>query len=98
MLYGLAEQRDALLAGARPVLVEGPMDVLAVAATNGSTSRPGPAVAPCGTALTAAQLDVLGAPRPAGSASWSRSTATTQGAGPPCALTHSSPATAVPRT
>jgi DNA primase len=60
VLFGLAEQRDAFLAAARPVLVEGPMDVLAVAAPCNSTSMPSPAVAPCGTALTAAQVDLLG--------------------------------------
>ena len=60
LLFGLTEQRDAFLAAARPVLVEGPMDVLAVAATPGSGSALSAAVAPCGTALTAAHVELLG--------------------------------------
>lgn len=62
-LYGLGVgAAQALAGGARPVLVEGPMDVLAV--NRAATSRPGggPAhfgVAPCGTALTAQQIQLL---------------------------------------
>lgn len=48
-LFGLAEQRGRLEYGAVPVLVEGPLDVLALdtAATDAFVG-----VAPCGTALT----------------------------------------------
>jgi DNA primase len=61
LLFGLGEQQAALQAGAVPVLVEGPFDALAVSLAN--QERPAPelaAVAPCGTALTAAQVDALG--------------------------------------
>lgn len=59
VLYGLGQARAALAAGAVPVLVEGPMDVLAVdhASTCGGGGFVG--VAPCGTALTAAQVHLL---------------------------------------
>ena len=67
VLYGLGSAAIALTAGATPVLVEGPMDVLAVnyaglpdsttAATTSSPSFVG--VAPCGTALTAKQVALL---------------------------------------
>jgi DNA primase len=62
LLYGLGSSRAALAGGARPVLVEGPMDVLAVglADERGRTGGPGfVGIAPCGTALTAAQVGVL---------------------------------------
>jgi DNA primase len=62
-LYGLgAHAAQAIAAGAQPVLVEGPMDVLAV---NRAASPPGGgtptqvAVAPCGTALTEQQVKLL---------------------------------------
>jgi DNA primase len=61
LLFGLGEQQAALQAGAVPVLVEGPFDALAVSLAN--QERPAPelaAVAPCGTALTATQVDALG--------------------------------------
>ena len=48
LVFGLAEQRDLLAAGARPLLVEGPLDVLTVAGL-GLDFAP---VAACGTALT----------------------------------------------
>lgn len=48
-LFGLAEQADALASGATPVIVEGPLDVLAVDAANHGRYA---AVAPCGTALS----------------------------------------------
>jgi DNA primase catalytic core len=54
-LYGMAEFADRLTAGATPVLVEGPIDVLAV-------SLAGPdhvGVAPLGTSLTDTQADTL---------------------------------------
>ena len=58
LLYGLGAgpARDALAGGARPVLVEGPLDAIAVtAAGNGRYVG----VAPCGTALTPAQVAAL---------------------------------------
>jgi DNA primase len=67
VLYGLGNAAAALIAGATPVLVEGPMDVLAVndagrpdstmATTTSSPVFVG--VAPCGTALTAGQVALL---------------------------------------
>ncbi|GAA1574471.1 hypothetical protein GCM10009678_66480 [Actinomadura kijaniata] len=55
-LFGLFEGRDRLAAGARPLIVEGPLDVLAVhsAQPDGYV-----ALAPCGTALTADHLEQL---------------------------------------
>lgn len=57
LLFGLHEVRDRLTAGARPVLVEGPLDAIAV---NAAASRRYAAVAPSGTALTRKQLEALG--------------------------------------
>lgn len=57
VLYGLAENRQALAAGARPVIVEGPFDAIAVTLA-GRGRYVG--VATCGTALTPAQVDALG--------------------------------------
>jgi len=54
-LYGMAEHADRLAAGATPVLVEGPIDALAV--TLASPDHVG--VAPLGTALTDTQADTL---------------------------------------
>jgi len=54
-LYGLAEYPDRLAAGATPVLVEGPIDVLAVSLA--SPDHVG--VAPLGTSLTDTQADTL---------------------------------------
>jgi DNA primase len=63
ILFGLAEQRQRFAQGAVPVLVEGPMDALAVATSRGSASdRNDPvyaAVATCGTALTKGHLIAL---------------------------------------
>jgi DNA primase catalytic core len=59
VLLGLAEQRDRLRAGAVPVLVEGPTDLLAVDATSGPARAVRAAVATCGTSLTAAQVAAL---------------------------------------
>ncbi|MFI0371498.1 toprim domain-containing protein [Actinomadura sp. 1N219] len=56
LLYGLHEARDRLAAGARPVLVEGPLDAIAVTMAGPAEYA---AVATCGLALTAAQLDAL---------------------------------------
>ena len=56
ILFGLWEAREALAAGARPVIVEGPFDAIAV-----TTACQGRfvGVAPCGTALTAQHTDAL---------------------------------------
>lgn len=62
LLYGLGPARPALAAGARPVLVEGPMDALAVDLADQRGRTGGPRVvglAPCGTALTASQVALL---------------------------------------
>lgn len=66
LLYGLAAAAPALAAGALPVLVEGPMDVLAVNCAGASPSQLGHAdaptlvgVAPCGTGLTTRQVALL---------------------------------------
>jgi DNA primase len=66
LLYGLATAAPALATGALPVLVEGPMDVLAVNHAGRSPSpRTSPevanfvAVAPCGTGLTSQQVALL---------------------------------------
>ncbi|MBF5082387.1 toprim domain-containing protein [Quadrisphaera sp. INWT6] len=56
-LFGLAEGRAALTSGAVPVLVEGPMDAIAVAAVTGEAFV---GLAPCGTSLTRAHVDELG--------------------------------------
>src|SRR5579883_3132457 len=54
VLYGLARARAAIAQGARPVVVEGYMDVIAM-----QRAGFGGAVAPLGTALTEAQLGEL---------------------------------------
>jgi DNA primase len=56
ILFGLSEAREALASGARPVIVEGPLDAIAVT-TSGNGNYVG--VAPCGTALTAHQAAAL---------------------------------------
>ncbi len=62
-LYGLGENAaKAIAGGALPVLVEGPMDVLAVnrAATSPASGAQGHfAIASCGTALTTQQVQLL---------------------------------------
>lgn len=57
LLFGLYEARAALEAGAIPVLVEGPFDAIAVTACGGGRLA---GLAPCGTALTTAQVTLLG--------------------------------------
>ena len=54
VLYGLARARAAVAKGARPIVVEGYMDVIAM-----QSAGFGGAVAPLGTALTEAQLAEL---------------------------------------
>lgn len=66
LLYGLHESRDRLAAGARPVIVEGPYDALAVNLLPGHAG-----IATCGSGITPDQLRILmdhcapGAARPA---------------------------------
>ncbi|WP_433332932.1 toprim domain-containing protein [Spirillospora sp. CA-294931] len=57
LLYGLSETSDQLAAGARPVIVEGPLDAIAI---NTAARERYAAVAICGTALNAAQITKLG--------------------------------------
>ena len=59
LLFGLHEQHDLLSAGATPVVVEGPLDALAVSLAFQGQSPTLAAVAPCGTALTARQAATL---------------------------------------
>ncbi|MFC6884495.1 MULTISPECIES: toprim domain-containing protein [Actinomadura] len=56
LLYGLHEARERLAGGARPVLVEGPLDAIAVAM---AAPRDLAAVATCGAAFTPGQLAAL---------------------------------------
>ncbi|WP_055483216.1 toprim domain-containing protein [Sphaerimonospora mesophila] len=56
VLYGLAENRRLLAAGAHPVIVEGPFDAIAVTLAGGGRYA---GVATCGTALTTAQVAAL---------------------------------------
>ncbi len=65
-LFGLGEQATQLRDGATPVLVEGPLDAIAIDLTNTDLARadrpPGLApVSPCGTALTDHQARLLSA-------------------------------------
>jgi DNA primase len=57
VLFGTSEGRDALRSGATPVIVEGPLDVMAV---NFAAAGRYAGVAPCGTALTTDQVTSLG--------------------------------------
>ncbi|MBO2447054.1 toprim domain-containing protein [Actinomadura barringtoniae] len=57
LLFGLYETRDRLARGARPVIVEGPLDAIAINLAAPATHA---AVATCGVSLTSAQLDALG--------------------------------------
>jgi DNA primase catalytic core len=56
VLFGLREARPALLAGAIPVIAEGPLDVIAIAIAGQGRYAP---VAPCGTVLTVQQAAAL---------------------------------------
>jgi len=56
LLFGLWEAQDSLAAGARPVIVEGPLDAIAIT-TAGQGRFAG--VAPCGVALTRRHLAAL---------------------------------------
>ena len=55
-LYGFAEARDLLAEGALPVLVEGPMDALAITLASSGAAV---GIAPMGTALTVNQVKLL---------------------------------------
>ncbi|WP_328532343.1 relaxase domain-containing protein [Nocardioides sp. NBC_00368] len=55
-LFGYAENRDSLAAGALPVIVEGPMDAVAITLATGGTAV---GLAPMGTALTTEQIKLL---------------------------------------
>ncbi len=57
-LFGLWEAREPLASGARLVIVEGPLDAVAVAQASGNTGRYAP-VAPCGSTLSPAQAGAL---------------------------------------
>jgi DNA primase len=56
VLFGLWEAREALAAGARPVIAEGPLDAIAVTTASGGRHA---GVSPCGTALTAQHAAAL---------------------------------------
>ncbi|MEU5994219.1 toprim domain-containing protein [Spirillospora sp. NPDC047418] len=56
VLFGLHETREQLAGTARPLLVEGPLDAIAVNTTMPETYA---AVAPCGTAITSAQVNAI---------------------------------------
>jgi len=59
-LFGLAQQRDRLDAGWSLVLVEGPLDAIAIWLAYSDAGSTGmAALAPCGTALTSAQVETL---------------------------------------
>jgi DNA primase len=58
VLFGLHETRAQLAGTARPLLVEGPLDAIAVNMTMPQTYA---AVAPCGTAITSAQVNAIAA-------------------------------------
>jgi DNA primase len=55
-LFGLWEARAPLAAGALPVIVEGPLDVMAVAQADDARYAP---VSPCGSSLTIRQAEAL---------------------------------------
>lgn len=60
MLFGVAEQQDRLREGWTPVLVEGPVDAMAVWLSYSRSGTHGAvALAPCGTAFGAAQAEIL---------------------------------------
>ena len=56
ILFGLWEAREALAGGARPVIVEGPFDAIAVTIAGEGRFA---GVSPCGTALTTRHADAL---------------------------------------
>lgn len=60
-LHGLGEGRDALAAGATPLIVEGPMDKLAVDKLASQFKGNSVALASCGTSLTTEHLVLISA-------------------------------------
>lgn len=58
VLFGLHEARAQLARNARPLLVEGPLDAIAVNATLQETYA---AIAPCGTAITTSHIETIAA-------------------------------------
>jgi DNA primase len=62
LLFGLSEQRNRMALGVTPVVVEGPLDVLAIASLDEAFA----AVSACGTALRPAQATRLRAACPGG--------------------------------
>ncbi|MFA1544580.1 toprim domain-containing protein [Actinomadura monticuli] len=58
MLFGLHEGRAGLSGTTRPLLVEGPLDAIAINAVMPDAYT---AVAPCGTAITAAHIEAIAA-------------------------------------
>jgi DNA primase len=61
VLFGLGDQRSQFASGGCPVLVEGPLDAMAVSLANPSSTDEHPlvSISPCGTALTATQVRAL---------------------------------------
>jgi DNA primase catalytic core len=58
VLFGLGDQHSQLVSGGVPVLVEGPLDAMAVSLAS-KISRPLVGIAACGTALTPTQVQAL---------------------------------------
>lgn len=59
VIFGLGDQRSRLASGGVPVLVEGPLDAMAVALASAADRPPFVGLAPCGTALTSTQVSAL---------------------------------------
>jgi len=91
-LYGLAEGGAALAAGAVPVLVEGPLDAVAVTLAAGGDAV---GVAPLGTAFTDLQADSLRPYLPGQPADPTVTTQTTQAAGQAAHDPHPTPGVVV---
>ncbi len=66
LLYGLFENSHSIRYGSRPVLMEGPFDVLALATACHGTDLRLSGLAPCGTALTREQVDLFARQLPPG--------------------------------
>jgi len=64
LLYGAGEQADRLRQGATPVLVEGPLDAMAIELTSTTSDNEHAGLALCGTALTDHHVDaaLIGTP------------------------------------
>lgn len=59
VLFGLGDQRSQLASNGVPVIVEGPLDAMAVSLASATGVDLLLGVAPCGTALTTTQVDAL---------------------------------------